>query len=332
MRGFLTKLVGFAAVHAALLALLIGLFCRPARDHAVFASTLVKHHRLAHAPSPWAIFVGGSNIFSSLDSAMVAEQTRYEPVNMGLVIGLHLAYMLDEVRPGVRAGDLVVVCLEYQQMYMPFYENPQGVDCLAWVFRTRPQSAATWRWMHWRAMLDTGLVMALGDTTRAAWDNAWQIVRGRPLPEPEARINAWGDLITHRDRTRHQNFLPAGFGPEIPGAETDRQVRLVNAFVADCRARGADVVFAYPPMGQSTYDQYQEVLEAHDARLRAALDCEVVQRPVDGVVPDDWLYNSDYHLRGSGVPERTRRLIEAIQRYDATAQDARPDQAPADTP
>src|SRR6266436_7071833 len=63
------------------------------------AASIDKHHLLVQQPSPRIVFVGGSNLAFGLDSSEIERSLSYHPINMGLHIGLGLAFMLAEVKP-----------------------------------------------------------------------------------------------------------------------------------------------------------------------------------------------------------------------------------------
>lgn len=85
------------------------------RDQTVYvAASADKERRLAELPHKRLILVGGSGLAMGLQSAYLQEKIHRPTVNMGLHAALGLPFMLKETLSGVRAGDLVVLCPEYE--------------------------------------------------------------------------------------------------------------------------------------------------------------------------------------------------------------------------
>ena len=111
------------------------LFFLPSKSTLVYASILDKHQLLQRAGSPKIVFVGGSSLALGLDSALIHTKTGLPVVNMGLNGGLGLRYMLEEVKPDIGPGDLIVVSPEYEHWYGSLLEG--GLNLL-WVLQIRP--------------------------------------------------------------------------------------------------------------------------------------------------------------------------------------------------
>jgi hypothetical protein len=112
MRAFLLKLLTFLLIQAGLFGLILA-SANLRSEQNYLAATLEKHARLKSAPSPRLILVGGSNLAFGINSEALGQALGREVVNMGLVGGLGLDFMLHEVAPAVRKGDLVLLSLEY---------------------------------------------------------------------------------------------------------------------------------------------------------------------------------------------------------------------------
>ena len=74
-----------------------------------------KKNLLVSLPSPKIIIVGGSNVAFGIDSEHLKAGTGYQTVNMGLQAGLGLHFMMEDVLPHLRKGDVVIISPEYEQ-------------------------------------------------------------------------------------------------------------------------------------------------------------------------------------------------------------------------
>ena len=125
MRRFSLKLALFLALQVAVFTGLVWVGYRPGAVH--MRTSRAKHTLLRESPGPRIIFVGGSNLLFGLDSPTVYRDTGYHPVNMGVQGGLRLDYLLNEVEPHVRSGDVVLLALEHPLLYEAFGDGPRGV-------------------------------------------------------------------------------------------------------------------------------------------------------------------------------------------------------------
>src|SRR5262245_31701974 len=109
MKRFLCKLAIFVAANSALLAAAFAVYVkRYPPEKSFYAASLDKASLLRTQAPPRMIFVGGSSMALGMDSGRVARRHGFHPVNMGMNIAIGLEFMLQEVEPIVRAGDLVV--------------------------------------------------------------------------------------------------------------------------------------------------------------------------------------------------------------------------------
>jgi hypothetical protein len=96
--------------------LLVGVMClppRPART-SYLASAIDKVKMLKTVPGPRLILIGGSNLAFGIDSAYLQNRLQMPVINMGVHIAFGLRYMLNQARPYLRSGDIVVIVPEYE--------------------------------------------------------------------------------------------------------------------------------------------------------------------------------------------------------------------------
>jgi len=94
----------------------------------VMAAVLQKDRLIRTTPSPKIILVGGSNLAFGIDSRLLQDSLHVNVVNMGLYAKLGLRYMLAQVKPYIRAGDIVIVVPEYDQFYGSFSEGDNTLN------------------------------------------------------------------------------------------------------------------------------------------------------------------------------------------------------------
>src|SRR6478672_545894 len=85
-------------------------------DNDYIAAVLEKDRLIRSTPSPKIILVGGSNLAFGIDSRMMEDSLHLNVVNMGLYAKLGLRYMLAQVKPYIRRGDVVIIVPEYDKL------------------------------------------------------------------------------------------------------------------------------------------------------------------------------------------------------------------------
>lgn len=297
--------------------LTITLLVPEGNDYAL--ATLLKHDRLAAGGTGKIVFVGGSNLAYGLDSAMVERTTGRHVTNMGMNGYFGVRFMLEEVKPFVEAGDIVVVALEYDS----YFKSGDGSSPeLLMVVKARPESlgylSPTQRLELLKALpyvAQQKIFRLVREGGRTIYDG----VRGETRDDPDADMDRietragfeeHGDLVAHL-RVEWKRELGRGYDlthlPLDPGI-----IPLLQGFASEMQARGVVVRLSYTPTAASFYAQHKATIDALHARLSAATPLVVPSPPTEFVFPDGWFFDTVYHVDAEGRAARTRRMIEDL--------------------
>lgn len=84
-----------------------------------------KNKIIKQMPSPKIIIMGGSNTLFGYDSTILENGTGMPVVNMGLTLSFGLKFMMENIKPFLHKGDIVVLAPEYELMHdrSGFYGN-----------------------------------------------------------------------------------------------------------------------------------------------------------------------------------------------------------------
>jgi len=332
----LTKKIGILLILVAGTCLAISLTGR-LDENSFLAAVIDKHARLKQLHEPKIIFIGGSNLAFSLDSEMIECRTRCPVVNMAIHAGLGLRYMIEEVRPYVNSGDIVVVVPEYEH----FYGNLNG-DSQVWhVLALFPEA--------FRYMISPGQLWTLATTLPQSLGEGWQRLMLHFAPAAIHRIifPAWpsrcvgGDFFTraafnrYGDHIGHLGCPPA----QVLALETNgynrmiRSQRLADAsmdtgfldksafallaeFANYVSARNARMVLTWPCLAPRLAKIYRLKIRAIQDLLQNYPEIEVWGTPKDAIVPDDDLYDTSYHLNAKGRLRRAELLLDLLHEWD----------------
>ena len=305
MRRFVTHALSFALIQ---LAILVALWraCPDDPDH-YMAATLDKHERLRTAASPRVIFVGGSSVGFSIDSRPF-EALGLVPVNMGLSAGLGLAFMLGEVEPELRAGDVVVIAPETNL----YWTGPKD-DSVWAVLQRRPASITCLAHAGPRALADVS-DQGLHFLARKVRCAAHQLATDQALPSVYRRssFDERGDFVAHRGlAAKHE---PAVDGPWPPpqALDLDPALAKLRAFAGACEAAGARCFLAWCPTRQGWLDREADVYELLEARLQGEVGLPMLEAPHEVAYPEDAFYDRGPHMTGDAAAARSARLAARL--------------------
>jgi hypothetical protein len=300
----------FLALQLAILAVVL----IKAKSHGsdFIAAVADKHFRLATTLGRRVVVVGGSSAAFSLDSSRFKHDLSLEPVNMGVHAGLGLDYILADLPPrDLHPGDLVILNLEYEHFCLDNATADLVIDAL----EARPQSVFAVDARLWKRLLDDGLtwptksLRALVATKEAA---------GPKSADPYSRsaFNEFGDVVGHLTLPvpvdyRARRIAGAKLEPSL--TEFERAVSELNALADRCREHGALTAFVFPAYPKSAFVRNEAAIAWINTQLRRELHMPVLNTPEDSVAPDDYFFDTEYHLNATGVAWRTGQLIPKLE-------------------
>lgn len=307
MRRFLTTLSAFLALQALLAAALWSRY--PLPRNSMFAAA---HDKLAHlqaTPAPRLILVGGSNLAFGMDSPRLAQALGRPVLNMGLHAGLRLGFMVRQVEPELRPGDVVLVTPEYEQ----FVTFPDVLP----PFQLMEQDLAQARFFtasDWIRLANTAQLYVAHVTQVSARRVFLHEYRQPTAPYTRDSFNASGDMVAHLDLPTTAPPLPARWGLEWRPAAVARGSDLIAELARVAAAHQARVLFAYPPVPAPLVASRAADLQRLDVQLRAALpDVVFLNQPSDACLPPAVFYDTYYHLLRAGRDQRVSQLLTALQ-------------------
>lgn len=316
VRAFFRNLTQVALLTAAIIVLLfVGI--RPDPDH-YFAGSLRQIQLLEDVPSPRIILIGGSNVSFGLDAALMQKTLGLPVINDGLHAGLGVV-PLTELQEYIRAGDVIIVSLEYSMFssreimegdrafLSDWIEySPHRLKYLLDPLAETPGIYATMLQRKINRQVNTFLLGGSLDETRGVFSGT--------------KFDEEGDFIGHlEEASLSRRKIPPVPYP-VAGLQEDIFVFLEH-FDRIAREKGARVYFAAPASRQSNCKatgaaQLAEFFKTFQERASIP-----VLTPLEDVcLPDKYFFDTAYHLNAQGREIRTKRLIENWTKLTAAAQ------------
>jgi len=260
-----------------------------------------KDSLLRNTLQPRLILIGGSNVIFGINSGLIKDSLRVNPVDMGLHAGVGLQYMLDSTRDFIKSGDIVVISPEYDQFYgtlaygsEPLTRMILDVSLSNIKYLKRNQVKPFLKFV--RPFLQSKLDIK-------------EYKSGYPdINYSVHSFNEYGDMTAHWYRETKETIVDNFFSGEL----NNDIFRKLKSYITDMNKRGAHVYMSYPPLREKSFEKNKikihEVEEAVDE-----YDLPVLGEPEDFIIAEDKVYDTQYHFLKEGVDERTMTLINKIK-------------------
>ncbi|MGE5340930.1 MAG: hypothetical protein ACM3SY_05545 [Candidatus Omnitrophota bacterium] len=254
-----------------------------------------KHQLLERTPSPRIIFIGDSNLAFGIDGRIIHETLNRNVVNMGLHAGLGLRYVMNEIKDNIKPGDIIVVVQNFylnlgcdQNLLEVILYYPDGTSYLGfpeYVTLTRKFPIALQRRFE-------------GYFKNFLFDSSYG--PGHPAYNKH-NFDMYGDNIGHLGR--HDLKLKKQ-KLDIQRDPTD-VAEALNQFSTYAAQKGAQLVLSFPPSPQTYFKPEEHAADHLYTWLKNNLHFPIIGTPRDFVFPDDFFYDTIYHLNERGRRERT---------------------------
>lgn len=311
MRSFARDLIGFGILQAGLVAAMTALGVR-GMDTDYVAAARDKMDLLRTTPSPRVILVGGSNVAFGFRGDLLEERLGVPVVNLGLHANVDFGFAMRVAGREARAGDVVVLCPEYEMFGLTGAEGYVGEYTLQLLLRD-PRWAEGLGVPQGKVILDQGVFRVLNTMRR----RAGRVVRGRPADRQE-RPYTRDSFDRHGDVVAHHGMQGPGLGEGGIDASgfslraITRVCRQIDGMGARCTGRGARAVLLYPPVPEPVWPRAREGLLALDRAVRERIAVPVLNRPGAMRLAAARYFDTVYHVDREGARLRSEDLAARL--------------------
>lgn len=297
-------------------ALIIGMFSlllttsifisiKPDPEH-YYQGSVLKVRLLQDIPSPRIIIFGGSNIALGIDSEMMEQKLGMPVINDGLQVGLGIT-PLNEIRKYLRSGDIIIISLEYYNFTEEMlYGSPQYLaDWIEispnrlWYLHDPISQIPTMYMIMLQRKINRQINFYL-------YNGSLVEMRGVYLG---TSFNEHGDFVGHlNDRTSFD--IPSSVYPvnTLPAAYEE-----LENFNQYALSKGARVFYEAQAHRQTNCDATgMKAIRKFYVALKENTTIPVLTDMKHLCLPDDYFYDTPYHLNAMGRKVRTERLINNL--------------------
>jgi hypothetical protein len=282
---------------------------RPDEKH-LYQASMLKSALLRDTPSPRIIVVGGSNIAFGIDSELMEKEFGIPVINDGLHVALGIV-PLNEVKKNLREGDIVIISLEYYNFtdIQSFYGQPQYLA--DWV-EFSPERI--WYIQEpYRQMPSIYTIMLQRKVNRQLnyYLYGFSYEAGRNFYSGDL-FNEHGDFIGHLGEGNNRQFEIAD--SVYPINLIDEAYIYLEDFNQFAKSKGALVFYEAQAHRQTNCERTgKRHLDRFFNLLKTRTTIPLLTNLDELCLPDDYFYDTPYHLNEEGRRIRTERLIENLR-------------------
>ena len=302
MKRFLIKISLFSLLLLSVVIIGFVLPVTPRASKSLLYAKIKKDSLLINTTSPRIIFVGGSNLSFGINSAVIKDSLKLNPVNTGIHAAIGLEYMMDNTLQYIEEGDIIVLAPEYAHFYGRFLYG--GEELLRIV-----------------ANVDFFQIFNLKENQLkniSKYLLKYSFSKFKPTEYfgfKESDIysvnsfNQYGDVYTHWEM--EQKEFPS-YDEKTDGYNANA-IKLIDDFRVKLEKKGATLFVTYPSLQASSYDKNIKQIKRVEKELMNN-NFELLGTPERYRMQDTMMFNTPYHLLKKGVDFRTELLIEDIKK------------------
>lgn len=257
---------------------------------------------LKNVKAPRLILLGGSNLSLSINSQLLKDSLDINPINTAISWNIGFVYMFENTLKYIKAGDIIVASLEYDQ----FYKNAMygGRDLVRIILDVAPDEFFRLRRQQYWNMLPELPYYALTKFKPNEY-----LSKRDPLEIYDRNAtNQYGDNCKHwglpSRKIPSENPLPVKYDTYA--------FDVLKEFETLVKVKGATLLITFPALQESSFKIQRGGIKA--------IENEFIQRrflvmgyPERYIMHDTLIFDTPYHLIKKGVDLRTNLLIEDLK-------------------
>jgi hypothetical protein len=263
-----------------------------------------KHNRIEHLNCPKIVFAGGSNLSFGLNSAEVENEFSLPVVNLGLHAGLGLNFILNELKSTIKNGDVVFLSIEY------FLDTDGDYEILkkTGIFYQEAKK-------YYVFDIRDEILFDIDKTRRNIksdknYKRQASFLKLKSNVYSREAFNKYGDVIAHLRKNSSKELKDR----EVLKYRYWAGIRELNKFYYYAKSKNIAVFFIYPNYPETEFIKNREVISKLSIDLSNNLKIEILNSPLDFVLPDSLFFDTVYHLNKKGRQLRTKKLIDLIKK------------------
>ncbi len=310
MYHFLKKIIGFI-----LLLFVVSVLALIASSYIVKnkvqlrgrAAIIDKTNRIASLPSPKIVLIGGSNVSYGINSKMIEDSLKMPVVNMSINARIGQYFYMEQIKPFLKKGDIVVTIPEYGTFSFINYHGDMNMYALSLIDQHNLKHISLKQSLRFPLfmgdLLKDNYATMMTDSTK----NKVEFLKERLL------YNEFGDYEGHKNKpclmedilnnptVNNYNIITnQNINPEL--------VQGLNNFAVFCKEREVNFYISFPVYAKPYFNKY------YASKIKESLNTlHWLNAPEKYLYNFDQLYNTPDHLLYEFRNNRTEKLVEDLK-------------------
>lgn len=281
---------------------------KPLPEESYFAAILDKERLLKEVPSPRILLVGGSNMTFGVDSKKISEEFKLPVVNSSLSAGLGLPFILNEAKTHIKKDDIIILSIEY-------YMGTGDYDVIKTICKLDPSFK--------NYCAESSIYKKIINETNISIENTFKKIARiqntalfgkRRLDNDTIYLRKLfsenGDLISDLSMAPPPNFKNT---PPWPSMDCENDINLLNNFYDFAKSKNASVYFLYTCFPITGYKKNESTIKYLQNQYTEKLKIPILNTPKTFLYPDDYFFDTMYHLKEKGKKMRTETMIQILK-------------------
>jgi hypothetical protein len=301
MKNFLIKISLFSLLLLSVVIIGFVLPVTPRASKSLLYAKVKKDNLLKKTNNPRIIFVGGSNLSFGINSKVIKDSLKLNPINTAIHASIGLEYMMDNTLQYIKKNDIVILAPEYSHFYGRFvYGGEELLRTVADIELSQIFELKKEQLKNISKYILKYSFSKLKPTEYYGYEESDVYSVNS--------FNQYGDVYTHW-KMQQQKF---------PSSDTIRTnynsntIKLINDFKIELEKKEANLFITYPSYQASSFDKSIKQIKKIETEL-INNNFELLGTPERYRIPDSMMFNTSYHLLKTGVDYRTELLIEDIK-------------------
>lgn len=273
----------------------------PSDENNIYGSLNDKHQYIEKSDKNNIIILGGSNVLMGIDSELIEKRLDYSVANMGINAGIGLKFLINDIKPYIKEGDIVVIAAEYSN----YVGQLNGDSALLFLFKQVPNAMKSIAVEQIPRLLQGVPYFLRGQLAG--------ILKGMEADELHNRdnLNKNGDLISHLKL----EGVDVEAGNSSFGNIDYEVFEVLNEFDTYAKSKGVKVVLSWPSLYDEVFNNWSEGINELNELVKEETTVDVISDFNDYKFTKEEIFDTIYHLNEIGRQRRTEQLIEDLKKY-----------------
>ncbi|MCX7748017.1 MAG: hypothetical protein N2645_14200 [Clostridia bacterium] len=300
MKMFVKKFVIFILVFLILISLFIAM---PYSSSYNFFVIKKKHALLQVEKDKKIVLVGGSNILYSLSAEDMTKKLGFNVINMGLNAGLGLKYNLNEIKPYLKKGDMVVVSPEYGNFEDMYWGNAN----LMQIYCLFPKSREFIQKDHLMTLIMSNGLQFFQVKSQSYIDSVFV-----KLANSNTEINDYGDIVSKNKKRDVSKFR---YSLKVNDQFEELCYKTLDEFSRFCHSNDITLFYAFPYLPDTEYERNRGDIEKIENKIGKIENMHILYPSKTAKMDSKYFLDTVYHLTSQGRALRTCYTTEKIQSF-----------------